>query len=267
MKLGVMATSLSLLASLSFSLTALAASPNISHAYYSLGSVQTGDLVSLDSSKSNYVEPASTSNASRLLGVVVANNNSLIAINSGANTVQVATNGQVEALVSNVDGNIEPGNQISVSNFEGIGMKADSGSHIMGLAVNAFSGSTKGAISEQVKNNSGETTTVKVGYIPINIAVGTTTSSGSSYNGLEKLAVNLTGHPIPTYRIVIALVIAVIAIIQLFASTYVSIYGSIVSIGRNPLAKREILHTLTSVVITTLLTAAVACVAILLLLR
>ena len=101
--------------------TALAASPNISRSYLAYGSVSNGSLVSLLPGKSDNVEEANTANGSRLIGVVVQSNESLLAVNPSNTSVQVATDGVANVLVSNVNGNINVGQQVSVSPFNGVG--------------------------------------------------------------------------------------------------------------------------------------------------
>src|SRR5580704_9020440 len=82
-----------------------AASPNISHSFQTSNALAAGGLVSLVSANSNLVEEANISNAQRLVGVVVASNQSLVAVNTSSGNVQVATDGVVNTLVSNVNGN------------------------------------------------------------------------------------------------------------------------------------------------------------------
>jgi hypothetical protein len=58
----------------------------------------------------------------------------------------------------------------------------------------------------------------------------------------------LTGHKISVLRLVISVIIAVVALTLLVSLTYAAIFGSIISIGRNPLAKNAIFHSLWSVI-------------------
>src|SRR5580658_8665210 len=113
-----------------FSLTpASAASANISHSYSDTSAIPNGSIVSLDSSNPGYVQLANTNNASRLLGVALNSKDSLLAVDptSATHTVQIATSGSVNTLVSTVNGNIAVGDQISTSPFNGIGMHTIAG--------------------------------------------------------------------------------------------------------------------------------------------
>jgi len=248
---------------------AAASSANLSHSYHSDTTITKGSIVSLDSSRSNFVDAANTSNGARVVGVAVASNDSLLAVDPGKDLTQVATSGTADTLVSTVNGDIKVGDKIAVSPFNGVGMKSGPGDHVIGLAQTAFSSSSNGATSMQVTDKNGKQSSIQIGFIRLNIAVGTdTTESGNAQlSSLQRFAKALTGHTISTARIVVALVIAVVAFVSLVVLIYASIYGSIISIGRNPLAKFAVFRTLGSVLGMAALTAIVATVTIFLLLH
>jgi hypothetical protein len=242
-----------------------ASSANISHAYHSNQQIRKGSLVSLVSGQSDRIEPANVTNGDRLVGVTVPSQDSLLAVDPSSDTTQVATDGTVNALVSDVNGDIKSGDQVAVSPFNGVGMKADPGSRIIGLAQTSFSGQT-GSTSQQVTDRSGKSHTIKVGYVRLGLAIGTA-SADSSLNGLEKLAVQLTGHKVSIIRLVLSLIIGIVALVLLVSLTYGAIYGSIISIGRNPLAKFAVFRTLRSVIAMVVFTGVLAGLLIFLLLR
>jgi hypothetical protein len=247
-----------------------AASANVSRSYHATSSIPNGSLVSLDSNHQGNVVAADTSNASKLLGVTLPSQDSLLAIDPSNTTIQVALNGSVSTLVSTVDGNIKVGDQVGASPFAGIGMEALPGSHIIGVAQTSFTSKTSGVTTEQVKDKAGQTHQIDIGYIRVAIAVGTgasTSGGGSQANFLQRIIKSLTGKTISTVRIVLSLVVMVVALVSLVTLIYASIYGSIISVGRNPLAKNAIFRTLTSVMIMAIITVGVACVTIYYLLR
>jgi hypothetical protein len=248
--------------------SAIAALANVSHSYKAVGQISPGDLVSLDSKQTGYVEAANTTNGSTLTGVAVNPSDSLLAVNPSNSTIQVATTGTVNVLASTLNGNISVGNQISVSPFSGIGMKASPGLNVIGLAQTGLNPKTSGVTKQTIQERSGKTATVWVGYVSltINITTASTTGNGTSINGLQKVVKNLTGHVIPTIRIVISLIIIGVTLLALIVVIYSAIYGSIISIGRNPLAKHAIFGTLRAVLLMTLLVAAIASLMIYLLL-
>jgi hypothetical protein len=235
-----------------------AASATISHSYHTTSSIPTGSIVSLDAGQSNSVQTANTTNGSRIVGVALSSNESLIAVDQNAQELSVATSGTVATLVSTLNGTISVGNQIAVSALSGVGMKATAGSHVIGLAAAAFSSSSAGTTTQTMTDITGKSHTVTVGYIPVTIAITTMSGGGPQLNSLQKLVQSLTGHVISTPRIILAIVVAGIALALLVTLVYGSIYGSIISIGRNPLAKYVILRNLTSVLVMASLTTLVA---------
>ncbi len=247
---------------------AAAASANISHSYQATGTVTSGALVGLDTSHSGFVQEANSGNGAHLLGVAVANNDSLLAVDPTTGRVQVATSGNANALVSTVNGSIKVGDPIAVSPFDGIGMEAEAGDHIVGLAQTAFNSTTSGAVSQQVTDKSGHKSTIQVGYVRVSVAIGVDSVSGTTgLNSLQQFAQNLTGHAVSLPRVILSLIIAIVALIALMSLIYASIYGSIVSIGRNPLAKFAVFRTLGSIMAMVVVTAGLAGATIFLLLR
>ena len=245
-----------------------AIAPNISHSYQPDGSIANGSLVSLDPSNSSHVQLANSSNGSRLLGLALANNDSLLAVNASSTTIQVATAGTANALVSTLGGAIKAGDRISVSPFNGIGIKAVPNSYVIGLAQTGLDSHSTNTIPDEVTNKSGQTTKITVGYVRISIAIGTDSSGNDgNLNALQKLAKSLTGHTVSMLRLIVSLIITVVALVTLMTLIYSSIYSSIVSVGRNPLAQNAIIRTLILVIATAILTAAVTAFIIYLLLR
>jgi hypothetical protein len=247
-----------------------ASSANISHSYHANGSIPNGSIVSLDPATADYVVAASTESGSRLLGVAVASDDSLLAVDASDSLTQVATSGNASVLVSTLNGPIKVGDHIAVSPFKGVGMKSLPGAHVVGLAQTTFDG-TADATSQQVTDKNGKTSQIEIGFVRISIAIGTDNSAASNdaqkLNGLQQFAKSLTGHVVSTARIIISLIIALVTFVSLAILIYASIYGSIISVGRNPLAKYAVFRTLSSVLAIAALTAAVAGGTIFLLIR
>jgi hypothetical protein len=237
-----------------------AASPSISYPYQSSTSLSDGELVSQDASQNGYVTPANLDNSSKLLGIVVSGPNSLIAVGQTPGRVQVAAGGTTNALMSTINGDIAPGIQLSVSPLNGIGMKALAGSRIVGVARSSLSSKTPGAETETIKNKNGQPETVKIGYVEVSIAVGAYVQDSTSpkLTTLQRVVRNITGKTIPTTRIIVSMIIALVTIVALFTVIYTSISSTIISVARNPLAKHAIFHTLTSVMLMVLLATSVS---------
>lgn len=238
-------------------------SASISHAYTTTSKITDGSIVSIDPRCSNCVQPANTSNGQLLLGIAVANNQSLLAVDpsSQPNSVQIATSGSANVLVSTLNGNVNVGDAISVSPFNGLGMKALPGFQTIGLAETAFSSHSPGATSQRIKGRNGKKTIIHIGFVRVGIAIGSSNgnvSNNTNLTGLQRLAKAITGNTVSTLRVVMGIAIAFIAILALAVSTYASVFGSIISVGRNPLAKYTIFRTLASVIGLAILTASLA---------
>jgi hypothetical protein len=125
--------------------------------------------------------------------------------------------------------------------------------------------------TRQVKEKDGKTAPVHVGYIRLTITVGSSTSPSASNvkppTGLQQFITPIAGHSVATSRIILSLVIAAISLIALIILIYASIYSTIISIGRNPLAKYSVFRTLGSVLLVALLITGVTALTIFALLR
>lgn len=245
-----------------------ASSANISRSYQSDSSISSGGIVSLERDRSDYVQLANTTNGSRLLGVAVGAKDSLLAVDVRTGKLQVATSGSVNTLVSTLNGDIRVGDQVGVSPLNGVGMKALLGSRVIGLSQSEFNRNSDGATPQIIKDKNGKTSQVYVGYVRINIAVGTNNgANGGELTSLQRVVQSITGRTVSNIKIILSLVVILLSLMALITLTYASIYSSIISIGRNPLAKHAIFRTLGSVLFMAGLTTLVASVTVFLLLR
>jgi hypothetical protein len=64
---------------------------------------------------------------------------------------------------------------------------------------------------------------------------------------LQELFKNFGGKTISTARIVVALLVTMMALLSLSVLLYASIHGSLIALGRNPLAKFSIFRGLRSI--------------------
>ena len=250
--------------------SASASSANISRSYHASQSIPNGSILSLDLKQTDSVRLANTDNGAGLLGVAIAVNDSLIAEDPSSGTVQVATSGTATTLVSTLNGNISVGDQIAVSPFNGIGAKALPGSHVIGQSQTTFKSSDPSATSQQITDKAGKISQVKLGYVrlSINIAIANTgVGASQDLSSLQRFIKSLTGHTVSNARIIISLVITAVGMITLISLIYGSIYGSITSIGRNPLAKHVIFRSLSAVSGMILVTAAATVITVFFLLR
>lgn len=221
-----------------------AAAPTISRAFYSKTSIISGSIVRLTAKSSSNITTANTAMSDNIIGVTESNNESLVAIGPSSKTVQVAISGEANTLVTTVNGNILRGKYVAVSPFGGMGMASKSGDRVIGVAEATFNSKSAGAKRQTVTNRFGQKQTLWVGRIPVNIATGVDNSDTLELNGLQKIAMSITGHTISTFRVIVALILIVLAFATIITIIYSSAYGSIISIGRNPLAKGAIVRSL-----------------------
>ncbi len=244
-----------------------ASSANISHSYSSNVTIVPGSLVSLNPARTDYVEESNTDNGEGLLGVAVTVNDSLLAEDSNPDSIQVATSGTVNTLVSTINGPIHVGDQISVSPINGLGMKSSPDEEVIGLAQTSLNSNTAGVTPHNIINKAGKSVKVYVGYIRLGISIGAGNTQGNSQlNSIQELGKDITGRDVSSIRVIVSFVIALIAVVSLITLIYASIYSGIISIGRNPLAKYAVFRSLSSVLGMVILIVIVATVTVIFLL-
>lgn len=251
----------------SASVMAASNSNNISMSFAAKEDLKTGSIVSLERAGGETIVSANPNNAERILGVVVDVDKSLVAVDPESNKEQVATTGNASVLVSTVNGGINKGDLVTASPFNGIGMKAVGPGYVLGTALEGFTPASKAAVKQQVQNKNGETSEIAVGYIQVDLSPRYAGEAGAELNGAQQWVRSLTGRTVSMTRVIISLIIAVATIIAVVVLVYASIFGSIISIGRNPLAKQSIFQALSRVLAMALLLVAVAFLLIIMLLR
>jgi hypothetical protein len=123
---------------------AVAAATTISQGYSTNDSLSIGSLVSLDKGASDQVVASTSGNVDSLLGVVINSDSSLLSLSNGSGSqVQVATSGIVSVLVSDINGVVVSGDEITASPVKGVGMKATSNAKVVGVTQSNMSDSSR----------------------------------------------------------------------------------------------------------------------------
>ncbi len=240
-------------------IVAIAAAENLSKSFSTEEEIVSGNLVSLSKDDDKEVVLASKQNSEYLLGVAVELGDSLLAVNSESNKVQVAISGQAMAIVTNLAGDISTGDFIAQSSINGVGAKAQDGDRVIGVAQAAFSQNSENAQEETAIDDQGRTIDVYVGYIPIQIGVNSITSNeDNDLNAIEKWAAKIAGKPVSALRLTVCVAIAIIGLISIIVIAYSSVKSSIIAAGRNPLAKSTIYGSLAQAMSMTALIAVIA---------
>jgi hypothetical protein len=219
-----------------------------------------GSVVSLVNNSSDQVVTASPKNVNDLLGVVIDASNTLLSLSSSQSSqIQVATGGVVDTLVSDINGSISQGDEITASPVDGVGMKATDNTRVVGVAQQALTRSD-GTV-QTYTNSSGKHTTI-VGEIPVLVNVSYYYKQPDKTlipSTIQNLANALAGKNVQPLPILVSLGIFIITLIVVVSIIYSMIHSSIISVGRNPMSQSAIYRDIIqlSVLVLGILTVAV----------
>ena len=211
----------------------------ISQGYITEGEVAVGSLVSLVDTRTDTVSAATVETNSNLLGVVVTGGSSLLSLGNGTSgEVQVATGGSAPVLVSDINGEIVQGDQITASPIAGVGMKATGNAKVIGVAQADMTKTTESDVEID-----GNTRNLSLGNVLVLINV--------SYHyeqpektiipaALQNIANALAGREVRPLPIIVSAIVFVIMLLVVASIVYAMIKNSIISVGRNPLAQSAV---------------------------
>jgi hypothetical protein len=223
--------------------------PAVAHALTTLSqgfstsdNLPMGSIVSLKDGTTDQVVSASTKNASNLLGVVINNDSSLLSLSSNSkNQVQVATSGTATVLVSDINGEVEQGDEITASPIKGVGMKATDNAKVVGVAQGNMTADSNN--KQQVEDENGHKQTVTLGEVPTQVNVSYYYAQPQKTiipAALQNIANSFAGKKVETLPIIISAVVFVITLIVVVSIIYSMIRSSIISVGRNPMAQSAV---------------------------
>lgn len=219
----------------------------ISQGYSTTDKVSTGSMVSLKNNSSDEVVAANSNNAGAILGVVIDNGNSLLSLsNEQASQVQVATSGVVQVLVSNINGNVVQGDEITASPISGVGMKATDNTKVVGISQAGLNNNNSS--SETYTDKSGAKHNVVVGEIPVLINVSYFYKQPDKTiipSAIQNIANAFAGKTVSTLPILISAGIFIATLIIVASIVYSMIRSSIISVGRNPMSQSAVYRDLT----------------------
>ncbi len=209
----------------------------------------SGDIVSFDKETQKF-NLSKIEGDSNLFGVVVTD--PVIVLTSTNGGVPIARAGEVLVNVTTLGGNIHAGDLITSSKIQGKGQKADvSDKYIIGTALQPF---VRLATSTSKIEMSTTTNVIYSGSIEVLLDVGlkSTTSNikktfpasttplvNNSKSQIEKKSKDPFTIPI-FIKYIIAATIGIGSIVIAFKNFGSNIRNSVVSVGRNPLAKSSI---------------------------
>ncbi len=204
--------------------------------------LRPGMVVALSQSSTSEnpkVEAASLDQIERIIGVATTIDESLVTISSGDKESYVESEGEVNAYVSDLDGDIKYGDLLTLSPIKGVLAKASSSRPIVAIALEDFSKET--AETYRIQENSGNKD-VLVQRLRVNLDRQAFASLDSLENNsvLTELGRALIGKEVGEIQVVIALIIFFIVLVAEGTILYGAISSAISSLGRNPLAKNII---------------------------
>lgn len=214
----------------------------ISQGYATKENLALGSIVSLQKNASDAVTAASTGNVDGLLGIVINNGNSLLSLsNDGTSQIQVATSGIVGVLVSDINGSVSTGDEITASPIAGVGMKATTNVKVIGIAQDDLSG--KDGSKQSYTDKSGKKHSVLIGQVPVLVNVSYYYKQPDKTvipAALQNIANALAGKTVDTVPILISVGVFLVTLIVVASIVYSMIKSSIISVGRNPMSQSAI---------------------------
>jgi hypothetical protein len=214
----------------------VSASALISQGYLTNNSdLPAGSIVSLQKNSSDYVNPATISSSSNILGVVIGSGDSQLSVSSTqGNQVQVATSGVQQVLVSDINGNINVGDPITSSPISGVGMKATNNATVIGVAQGVFPNNT--GTQQTYTDKNGQKHNVILGDVPVLVNVANYYKQPDKTllpAAIQNLADALAGKTVNSLPILIGIGIFIVTMIIVVSIIYSMIHSSIISVGRN----------------------------------
>jgi hypothetical protein len=214
----------------------------ISQGYSTNDTLSIGSLVSLSDTASDQVVATTSGNVSNLIGVVINNDSSLLSVSNGSNSqVHIATNGLASVLVSDINGVVVKGDQITASPVKGVGMKATSNTKVIGVAqTNAADGGSK---TQTYTDDSGKKQTLSLSNVQVLVGVTyfyVQPDKTLIPQTIQNLANALAGKKVNPLPIIISGLIFLVTIIIVMSIIFSMIRNSIISVGRNPMAQSAV---------------------------
>jgi len=237
----------------------VASAQSVTQGYKSDTLLQNGMIVGLDPKDVTKVEPINSAQYNLLHGVVVNPSSSIILVGNNSTNVYVSTSGRVSVMVNDQNGNINPGDYVALSSVSGIGDKAIvTDPLVLGKSVSAFNAtdSAQQIGTVTVKDSTGKTSSLHIGYVTIDIAIGKNpliVTDNSLPSVLSRASNLVAGKIVSPVRVYVSILILAITAFVSGSLIYGGVRSSMISIGRNPLSKKVITRSLTQVVIVSLL--------------
>ena len=211
-----------------------------------VGMAVASSIGSDEQSSAVIIERATTGNEDRYLGVVTSVANSAVSLTDNDNVVPVTTTGKTNLYVSDINGDIQNGDKLTLSPLAGILMKAGPDSRVI---VGIATGKTVGkATSQTIRLNTGtKQVNVYLHGAILEKEVREWKSGVTDKPFLLLAGESITGKEVSMVQVVAAMAIALFTFVFIGSVIYSNVRNSTIAIGRNPLSKVSIFRQMSRV--------------------
>lgn len=209
------------------------------------GELQPGWVVAMSDSASDTVKAAPADNLKKMFGVVIDPSKAPATVRKESNKQSyVVTSGTFPVLVNTQNGEIKPGDYLSMSLTDGIAGKATrQQGYVLGRAIDGFDGQNR------VLVGGGNGTAIGRVQAEINITINPLQYTGVSIpEPLRRAGEAIAGKTISSERIYAALGVFTVCVLLAAVLLWGGVRSAIVSIGRNPLSRHSIFQGLSQVI-------------------
>ena len=242
---------------LMFSHAHLAGSQAVIQGYNTDDSLQSGMIVMFKQDDTSKVAALTAATPDKMQGVVVNPNDAPVTISSGDQKVYVATTGHYDVLVSDQGGEVKPGDYITISSVDGIGMKAGSTQPVvLGKALTGFDGKNGVLGNTTLKDKAGKQSKINFGKVTVDISISRNPQLKVEANvpsSLRKVSEAVAQRDVTANRIYLGMVMIFITSFVAAVVLYAGVRSSIVALGRNPLSRKSIFRSLIQVIVTSVI--------------
>lgn len=205
-------------------------------------------VTSADSSAPGVVEKSSMSQADKTVGVVVEMQGNTLAVSDPGSQVYVANSGVALVFATNVNGEVRKGDLLAPSPIRGVLMRATEGTKgVLGVALEDFPPEGSETVMLDTENGQKE---AKVAPVTINMDVRfVTNTSGNGKTIFQRLGEALVGREVSVIQVTIAMIIVTLVVLVEGGIIYATVSSTIISLGRNPYARKTILRALFQIIV------------------
>lgn len=203
--------------------------------------LKPGMVVRIDEvGSSQTVSRASKDDFGKIVGVTVAIEESNLALASEGQSVYVKQDGQVKVYVSNIYGEVKSGDLLTLSPLKGALAKVSASDQII-YATALEDLSSQENVKTAITGVDGFSGDVNSALMLVNLnSKGTTKADQSSESQLRQIGKSVLGKDVTELQLVLAFIIFIVIVVAEVAILYAAISNALSSMGRNPLAKKQI---------------------------